>query len=246
MLAAQSHDNQKDTSLTDVSFLHLFFPEGNGAGSGIHGLDDGKRLQPIAQIAHPIAALLEALFDHDTQTLNGGLCRLHQGDQPLQRKAVGQKVIHDQHMIVAAQKFLGDHHLVGLLGGVRLHLSHIGIAVDVDTAGLLGKHQRHPQQPCHGAADGNAGGLDGQHLGNGQTRKAAQKLLRDLIDQRHVHLMIQKAVHLQHITFFDDTVPQDPFFENFHNSTSLRNYYITSQDNCHPFSKNCFEFMNFL
>ena len=76
--------------MTDVSFLHLFFPEGNGAGSGIHGLDDGKRLQPIAQIAHPIAAILEALFHtlcakygiwHDNDRIFHWLSRLEEPEQ---------------------------------------------------------------------------------------------------------------------------------------------------------------------
>ena len=54
--------------------------------------------------------------------------------------------------------------------------------------------------------NGDAGGLDGQHLGDGLACKTALKFLADLFHQLCVHLMIQKAIHLQHITGFYDTV----------------------------------------
>ena len=65
--------------------------------------------------------------------------------------------------------------------------------------GLLGKHQRHTQGPGHRVGNGDAGGFDGQHLGNVRPCKAPQEFFTQLFDQRDIHLVIQKAVHLQHI-----------------------------------------------
>ncbi len=43
--------------------------------------------------------------------------------------------------------------------------------------------------------------------------KAPVEFLSDLLHQRNVHLVVEKAVHLQHITRADDTVTDDPFLQ---------------------------------
>ena len=93
----------------------LFCAEGDGAA--VHGVDDGKALQAVAQFADPLAALLETLFDDDAAALHGGFGVLHQGDEALQGIAVGQKIVDDQHPIALAKEFSGNHHLVDIAAG---------------------------------------------------------------------------------------------------------------------------------
>jgi len=60
---------------------------------------------------------------------------------------------------------------------------------------------------CH--SNSNARRFDGQNLVDFFPCKAAAKLPADFIQQADVHLVIQKAVHLQHISFLDLTVLQN-------------------------------------
>ena len=120
----------------------------------------------IAQIADHPSAHLEALFNHDAQTFNRGPGGFHNGNQPLEGTAVGQKIVDDQHMILRTQEFLGDHHLIAVFVGEGFNLRHIHVAFNVDGLGLLGEHHGNAELPGHKTGDADAGSFDGQHLGD--------------------------------------------------------------------------------
>ena len=86
--------------------------EGDVSGLGIHGVHDGQRFQMVSQVADDAAAGLESLLDGDADPFQGGAGLGDDGDQSLQRAAVGQKIIDDQDVVVWPQKFFGDDDLI--------------------------------------------------------------------------------------------------------------------------------------
>ena len=200
--------------------LCVLLAEGDGTGFGIHGIHDGNGFQMIAQVADPVAAVLEALFDGDAAALYACLCILHNGDQALQCAAVCQEVVDDQHMVIGRKKLLGHNDPVGILVGEGFHLGNVGVAIDIDGLGLFGEDHRDTEFPGNRNRDGNAGGFDGQNLCDLLVAEAALEFPSDFIEQLHIHLMIQKSVHLQHIAGFDDAVLQNSLLLKVHNHTS--------------------------
>ena len=106
--------------------------------------------------------------------------------------------------------------MVLVLVGEGFHLGHIHLTLDVDGLGFLGKYQGHAKLSGNRVGDGNAGCLNGQHLGNVMALKSAVELSADLIHQSNIHLVVQEAVHLQHITGLDNTVFHNPLFQEIH------------------------------
>ena len=196
--------------------MNLLLAEGDGAVLGIHAIHNGQRLQMVTQIPDDLAADLEALLDDDAQTLDGGTGGLCQRDQTLQGAAVGQEIIDDQQMIFFLQELLGHDDHVLVLVGKGLHLSDVHITINVDGLGLLGKDHRHAKFLCNEAGNADAGSLDGHDLGDGLVCEPAVELPTDLLHQVNIHLVIQKAVHLQHITGLHNTVFYDSFFQKIH------------------------------
>ena len=58
----------------------------------------------------------------------------------------------------------------------------------------------------------DAGRLDGNDFGDGRSVETAAEFTPDLIQQRHIHLVVEKAIHLEYAAFFHLPVPQDPLF----------------------------------
>ena len=96
--------------------------------------------------------------------------------------------------------------------GKGFHLRNEHITVDIDGLGLLGKDHRNAKLLGNKGRNTNAGGLNGQHLIHPLVAKTALKLPSNFFHQRNIHLVIQKAIHLQHITGFDDTILYDSLF----------------------------------
>ena len=72
--------------------------------------------------------------------------------------------------------------------------------------------------------DPDAAGLNGQDLVDGLVGKQTLKLHAHLVKQFHIHQMVEKAVHLQHIALGQNAVLADTIFQQFHryaNSFSL-------------------------
>ena len=96
--------------------------------------------------------------------------------------------------------------------GEGFHLCHIHIAVQVDGLGLLGKHHGNAEFLGDEGRNADTGSFDGHNLGDGLVTEAALEFPADLFHQRNVHLVVQKAVHLQHITGLDDAVLHNSLF----------------------------------
>ena len=58
----------------------------------------------------------------------------------------------------------------------------------------------------------DSGRLDGNDFGDGRSVETAAEFTPDLIQQRHIHLVVEKAIHLEYAAFFHLPVPQDPLF----------------------------------
>ena len=59
-------------------------------------------------------------------------------------------------------------------------------------------------------------GSDGQDLVDAGIRETAVKLFADFFKQVDIHLMIQKAVYFEDISFFNDSVFANSFFQKLH------------------------------
>ena len=92
----------------------------------------------------------------------------------------------------------------------------VDVAVDVFALGLFGKDHRHPEMARRHAGDGDARRLDGDDLVDAVAAEDAVELGADGVQQLHIQLMIQKAVHLQHIAGPDLTLAQDALLQQFH------------------------------
>ena len=94
---------QKRIPFRVSAFTFLLFPEDDFSRFRICGLDNCQRFQFETQIPNPVAAFLKALFDYDAAANHFRAGRIDDGNQALQRAAVGKKIIHDQHMVILAQ-----------------------------------------------------------------------------------------------------------------------------------------------
>ena len=192
--------------------IPLLLPELDGASLRVHGIHDGQRLQPVAQVAQNLTANLEALFNDNAQTFHGSAGGLGNGNQTLQGAAIGKKIVDNQKVVVAVQELFGDDDLILIFMGEGFHLCHIHLPIQVDGFGFLGKDHGHAEFLGYKAGDANAGGFNGQNLGDRTVCEAALEFPADFLHQRNVHLVIQKAVYLQYISRFDNAVFLDACF----------------------------------
>ena len=185
--------------------------EGDVSGLGIHGVHDGQRFQMVSQVADDAAAGLESLLDGDADPFQGGAGLGDDGDQSLQRAAVGQKIIDDQDVVVWPQKFFGDDDLIFTFVGEGFHLGHIHFPFDVDAFGFFGEdHRRMEMLGCH-TGDADTGRFDGEDFVDGFAGEPFLEFGADLIEKFNVHLVVEKAVHFQYIPFLYDSVFLDSF-----------------------------------
>src|SRR5699024_6625446 len=106
-----SGNSPKGRILPWKNYRSGLFPEGNRPGLRVHGVYDSQRFQPVSQITDDPSADLKSFFNGNAQALYSGSRRLHNGNQSLERAAVGKKIIDDQDMILRAKEFFGYHHL---------------------------------------------------------------------------------------------------------------------------------------
>ena len=140
-------------------------------------------------------------------------------DEPMQRLAVRQEIIDEQHVVVGVQIFLGhdDGKLLAL--GERVHRGGVLVAVEVDGLGLLGEHHRNiAEVACGATGDANARRLDGQDLGDGLAGEMPGPLLPHMVEQTHVALMVQERVHLEHVAGLDRSITPNVLFQLLHKS----------------------------
>ena len=184
----------------------LLLPESYGAGFRIHRVYNGERLQLVAQAPDETAAGLEAFFNNDAQSFNGGTRILGNGDEAQQGAAIGKEVINDQNPVIRAQELLGDDNLVAVFVGKGLHFRDIHISVKIYRLGLFGKNHGNAKLLRHKGSNADAGGFNGHNLGNRLVGEATLEFPADLLHQGDVHLVVQEAVHFQYITGLDNAV----------------------------------------
>ena len=190
----------------------VLLPESNGTVFCIHRIHDSQRLHMITQVADDTAADLESLFDNNAAAFHNRTGRLCNGNQALQCAAIGQDSIDDQNVLTLMQEFLGHDDLILILVGEGFHLGNEHITINVDRLGLLGKNQRNIKFLSNKGSNANAGRFNGHDLGNGLMAKSAFEFPTDFLHQSNIHLVVQKAIHLQHITGLYDAVFYDSLF----------------------------------
>ena len=136
-------------------------------------------------------------------------------------------------MILGGEELLGDDDIINFLVGEGLNLRLVVVVVQVDAHGLFGEHHRHVELAGHHSRDADAAGLDGEHLVDGFAVEQALPLLCHLAEQRDVHLMVDEAVHLEHVALTDDAVFADAVFQHFHSSSLPPNFPVTKRSIFH-------------
>ena len=99
---------------------------------------------------------------------------------------------------------------------IGLHLCGIDISCDIFGLRLFCKDNRNVENFGNNTGNTDTGCLDRQDLCDLFPFKSAFELFSDLTEQGYIHLMIQKAVHFQHIAFSNLTVFSDSVFEYLH------------------------------
>ena len=73
--------------------------------------------------------------------------------------------------------------------------------------------------------NGDATGLDRQHLVHLYTFETAFQLVSNLTDNADVDLMVQEVVYLQNIALHDSAITQDSFFKEVHIASNFSSNY---------------------
>ena len=161
-----------------------------------------------------LAALLEAFFNDNTTSDRLGARLRYNIQQSHHRLTLCQKIVDNQHAVAWVEVLLGNLYIKGGAAGERGYLRGIQLSVQIFGLALLRKNDRRIIKVlCNHDRNTDARCLDGQNLVDALTVKTAAKLLSDLIQQTNIHLMIQKAVHLQHIALFYVAILQDSLFQ---------------------------------
>jgi hypothetical protein len=78
---------------------------------------------------------------------------------------------------------------------------------------LISVQYRYPEVDGGQAGNPDAGRLDGQDLVDGPILEQFIEFLPQLADEGDIDLVVQEAVHLQHVAAFDSPVRQDLFLQ---------------------------------
>ena len=119
-------------------------------------------------------------------------------------------------MILCSEELFGHDDVVDLFVGEGLDLGLVVIVVQIDAHRLFGEHHRHIELACHYSCNADAAGLDGEHLVDGLAGKQALPLLCHFTEQRNIHLVVDKAVYLEHVALAYNTILADTFFQHLH------------------------------
>ena len=105
---------KKHRNYADLSVL---ISENDFAGFGVKLVHNGEGFKANAFAADDVAAGLEALFNGNTDSLNGGACVFCKVDKTLKGFAVGKKIVDDENMVVGTEVFFAYEHIVNALFG---------------------------------------------------------------------------------------------------------------------------------
>ena len=170
--------------------------------------------------AQAVSAALKALF-------NGAACardlRARLGrdiNQPFQRLAVGQEIVHQQEIVAGLNVILAHHDVVIRVVGVGMH--HRRVQVTGKIAGFVFLSVDH--RDVHGCSrrhrNGDAAGFDGENLRHLRVRKETRDFSPHLHQEVHVNLVVEKGPHLQNVARQHSALAQYFFFQCFHDRFS--------------------------
>lgn len=126
--------------------------------------------------------------------------------------AVGQEIVHDQHLVCGVEIGLGDEDIVELLMGEGIGVGDIFVIGTIGRLTLLRKDHGYVVEVAQERSNGNAAGLDGQDLVDFHPAEPALELVGHLAHDVYVYLMVQKTIDLEDIALFDDSRCEDLFF----------------------------------
>ena len=92
----------------------------------------------------------------------------------------------------------------------------VDLRVDVPGLKLLGVDDGHVQRAAHKAGHRNAGALGGEHLGDLLTPEALGQGVAHVLNQVHVHAVIEEHIHPDDIALPNLSVVEEPAFEIVH------------------------------
>ena len=157
-----------------------------------------------------VSAHLETFFNGDPDSRHASARSFNDRDKTLERTTVGEEIVDNEHLIVRAQKFLGNDDLVFRFVGKRFHFRHEQIGVEIDTLGFFREHDGHAEKPRRRASDRNTRSFYGEDFVDSFALETTEKFLAHLIEQFHIKAVIQKRVHFQNVARADHA-----FFTNF-------------------------------
>ena len=101
-----------------------------------------RGINVVSRCTQFIAATLETLLHRDADALDRRSGIMAQINQSLQRLAVGQEVIKQQHMVAFVEIPLGHDRGEFLLLGEGVDGGGVLVAIEIDGLRLLGEHHR--------------------------------------------------------------------------------------------------------
>ena len=107
-----------------------------------------------------------------------------------------------------ARKFLGQDHIIYFLMCEGFYLGTVHFTIKIQTLGFFGKNDRYIKILCGNTGNTDAGCLNSEDFSNRTICETSFKLFADLVDESNIHLMIQKTVYLQNISWFYDSIFQ--------------------------------------
>ncbi|MNP30745.1 hypothetical protein D3C76_1238320 [compost metagenome] len=128
--------------------------------------------------------------------------------------AVGEEVVHHQHVVGAGQVLGGNGDgAFGLLGEGE-HLGDQQVALQGQRLELAGEDHRNAQLQAGHDRRGDAGSLDGDDLGDALALEAFGEFMADLLHQQRVDLVVEEGVDFQHLFGENDAFAADFVFES--------------------------------
>ena len=188
----------------------------NFAGSGVHSINNCQRFNPDTHLSEFLAAFLESLFNRNANTFQCSACLFEDFDQSEDCAAIGEEIIDNQNVVVRTDKFLGYDNVVDLFMGKGFNFCRIDIAVQIDALRLFGKDNRNAEMLSGNTCNSDAGGFDGQDFVDRTVSEQSGLFFSEGIKQIGIHLVIEKTVNFQNVSFFDNAIPGNSFFQQFH------------------------------
>ena len=221
----------------------VLFAEGQRAVV-VHFVDDGQAGKAVAFGAQLGPAGLEAFLNTDADARDGRPGLAADVEQAAHGFAVGEEIVQDQHAVARAEELFGQRDVIIAPIGKRVDGGGEHVPVNIFAFCFFGKHDRHAEMPRRHAGDGDAGGFDREDLVDAGPVKNAAELRPDRIQKFHIQLVVQKAVHLEHVAGPDLALLPDTLFQQLHNaafplSVSFIFHYGESTRILQEFDENC-------